>query len=179
MSSEVTACKSCGFAAIGSLDRSQRRTSAWGVTLFDRLVADGRMPRPRRVDGRLIWLRAEIERAFEELPYDGSPRMRLRMQKTASRRYWPEGSVRVRLKHITQDREPLRQRSDLFQSPRQAKDPPREPVGTAAFMEEYRCAEVGIPYAQLTSKPAAPIALVKDDTLEWLCNSITIGLRGR
>lgn len=44
-----------------------------GVTLFDRLVADGRMPRPRRIDGRLIWIRTEIEKALAELPYDGAP----------------------------------------------------------------------------------------------------------
>jgi len=44
-----------------------------GVTLFDRLVSDGRMPRPRRIDGRLVWVRAEVERALNDLPYDGAP----------------------------------------------------------------------------------------------------------
>lgn len=74
MSSEATACKSCGFAAIGLSRPLAAAYVGMGVTLFDRLVADGRMPRPRRVDGRLIWLRAEVERALEELPYDGAPR---------------------------------------------------------------------------------------------------------
>jgi hypothetical protein len=32
------------------------------------MVADGRMPRPKRVDGRVIWDRLKIEAAFTDLP---------------------------------------------------------------------------------------------------------------
>lgn len=39
-----------------------------GVTKFDEMVADGRMPRPKRVDGRVIWDRLRIEAAFSDLP---------------------------------------------------------------------------------------------------------------
>ncbi len=39
-----------------------------GTTLFDKLVADGRMPKPRRADGRVIWDREELDRAFSALP---------------------------------------------------------------------------------------------------------------
>lgn len=39
-----------------------------GVTKFDEMVADGRMPRPKRVDGRVIWDRLKIEAAFSDLP---------------------------------------------------------------------------------------------------------------
>lgn len=42
-----------------------------GVTKFDEMVSDGRMPRPKRVDGRVIWDRIRIEAAFSDLPEDG------------------------------------------------------------------------------------------------------------
>ena len=39
-----------------------------GASLFDRLVSDGRMPRPKRVDGRVIWDRVILDLAFSDLP---------------------------------------------------------------------------------------------------------------
>lgn len=39
-----------------------------GVTKFDEMVSDGRMPRPKRIDGRVIWDRLKIEAAFTDLP---------------------------------------------------------------------------------------------------------------
>jgi predicted DNA-binding transcriptional regulator AlpA len=39
-----------------------------GTTKFDEMVGDGRMPRPKRVDGRVIWDRLKIEAAFSDLP---------------------------------------------------------------------------------------------------------------
>lgn len=41
-----------------------------GNTKFDEMVADGRMPRPKRVDGRVIWDRLKLEAAFSDLPDD-------------------------------------------------------------------------------------------------------------
>lgn len=41
-----------------------------GNTKFDEMVSDGRMPRPKRVDGRVIWDRLRIEAAFSDLPDD-------------------------------------------------------------------------------------------------------------
>lgn len=41
-----------------------------GVTKFDQMVADGRMPRPKRIDGRVVWDRLKIEVAFTDLPDD-------------------------------------------------------------------------------------------------------------
>jgi excisionase family DNA binding protein len=41
-----------------------------GVTKFDEMVSDGRMPRPKRVDGRVIWDRLRVEAAFTDLPDD-------------------------------------------------------------------------------------------------------------
>jgi predicted DNA-binding transcriptional regulator AlpA len=35
-----------------------------GVTKFDELVADGRMPQPKRIDGRKVWDRMQVDAAF-------------------------------------------------------------------------------------------------------------------
>ena len=44
-----------------------------GVTKFDEMVADGRMPSPKRIDGRLVWDRIKLDEAFETLDdYAGS-----------------------------------------------------------------------------------------------------------
>lgn len=40
-----------------------------GPTLFDEMVADGRMPKPRRFNNRVIWDRLELDAAFAEAPY--------------------------------------------------------------------------------------------------------------
>jgi predicted DNA-binding transcriptional regulator AlpA len=55
--------------------RGMRREAAaayigLGVTKFDELVADGRMPKPKRVDGCVIWDRFQLEAAFTDLPDD-------------------------------------------------------------------------------------------------------------
>lgn len=60
----------------GSLPRGLRRPEAaayvgLGETKFDELVNDGRMPRPKRVDGRVVWDRRALDAAFDALPDDG------------------------------------------------------------------------------------------------------------
>lgn len=37
---------------------------------FDECVIDGRMPRPRRIDGVKVWDRRDLDLAFDRLPYD-------------------------------------------------------------------------------------------------------------
>jgi predicted DNA-binding transcriptional regulator AlpA len=37
---------------------------------FDALVLDGRMPRPKRINTRVIWDRRKLEEAFDCLPTD-------------------------------------------------------------------------------------------------------------
>lgn len=39
-----------------------------GVTKFDQLVADGRMPRPKMIDGRRVWDRLRLDSCFAALP---------------------------------------------------------------------------------------------------------------
>jgi predicted DNA-binding transcriptional regulator AlpA len=41
-------------------------------TKFDQLVADGRLPPPRRIDGRKVWFRPDVDLAFAALPADTS-----------------------------------------------------------------------------------------------------------
>jgi len=41
-----------------------------GVTKFDELVADGRMPAPRLIDTRKVWDRLELDQYFAALPAD-------------------------------------------------------------------------------------------------------------
>lgn len=42
-----------------------------GTTKFDEMVAEGRMPKPKRIGRRVIWDRYALDRAFEALPDDG------------------------------------------------------------------------------------------------------------
>jgi predicted DNA-binding transcriptional regulator AlpA len=45
-----------------------------GPTKFDEMVAVGRMPKPKRVDHRVIWDRLKIDAAFAALGEDGLPK---------------------------------------------------------------------------------------------------------
>ena len=38
-----------------------------GATKFDEMVSDGRMPRPKRIDGRTVWDRIRLDEAFDTL----------------------------------------------------------------------------------------------------------------
>ncbi|MCZ7859865.1 hypothetical protein O9X98_00465 [Agrobacterium salinitolerans] len=39
-----------------------------GTTKFDQMVKDGRMPKPKRIDGRTVWDRIKLDEAFTRLP---------------------------------------------------------------------------------------------------------------
>lgn len=41
------------------------------VGTFDKMVADGRMPVPKRIDARKVWDKIALDMAFEALPEDG------------------------------------------------------------------------------------------------------------
>lgn len=53
-----------------SRDESARYIGV-GSTKFDELVKDGRMPKPKRLDGRAVWDRVALDMAFTDLPEDG------------------------------------------------------------------------------------------------------------
>ena len=38
-----------------------------GVTKFDEMVSDGRMPKPKKIDGRVVWDRVLLDEKFEAL----------------------------------------------------------------------------------------------------------------
>lgn len=63
---------------MGSLPRGLGRVQSAeyiGIspTKFDELVKDGRMPKPKRIDARVIWDRLQLDAAFAALPdNDGS-----------------------------------------------------------------------------------------------------------
>jgi hypothetical protein len=40
---------------------------------FDQMLADGRMPGPRRVDARRLWDIRDLDLAFEALPKEDAP----------------------------------------------------------------------------------------------------------
>jgi hypothetical protein len=42
-----------------------------GVTLFDMMVADGRMPKPKMANTRKVWHRGQLDVAFASLPEEG------------------------------------------------------------------------------------------------------------
>ncbi len=39
-----------------------------GITKFDEMVADGRMPGPKLIDRRKVWDKDALDSAFDELP---------------------------------------------------------------------------------------------------------------
>ncbi|HEY3909477.1 MAG TPA: hypothetical protein VGM07_06260 [Stellaceae bacterium] len=44
-----------------------------GTTKFDEMVADGRMPGRKRIDGRTVWDRIALDAAFAALDDQGAP----------------------------------------------------------------------------------------------------------
>jgi hypothetical protein len=54
----------------------RRETAAWytgfSATKFDELVADGRMPKGKAVDGCVLWDRFQLDEAFTELMTGGA-----------------------------------------------------------------------------------------------------------
>jgi predicted DNA-binding transcriptional regulator AlpA len=37
------------------------------ITKFDEMVSDGRMPKPKRIDSRVVWDRLRLDAAFSDL----------------------------------------------------------------------------------------------------------------
>lgn len=57
-----------------------------GSTKFDEMVADGRMPRGRKVDGRVVWDRLRLDAAFSDLPEHGGNKITALLDRTAQSR---------------------------------------------------------------------------------------------
>lgn len=41
-------------------------------SMFDIMVDDGRMPKPKRINTRTVWDRRQLDKAFEALPGEGA-----------------------------------------------------------------------------------------------------------
>ncbi len=39
-----------------------------GASKFDAMVSDGRMPKPKKIDGRRVWDVRSLDRSFDALP---------------------------------------------------------------------------------------------------------------
>jgi predicted DNA-binding transcriptional regulator AlpA len=76
------------FPQLCSRGLSRTQASAYiGIssTKFDEMVADGRMPRPKHVDKRVIWDRHQLDQSFEALGED-----RCEDEIAAAKRRWDE-----------------------------------------------------------------------------------------
>lgn len=60
-----------GIAPRGFNRREAAAYIGIGETKFDEMVADKRMPPPKRIDGRVVWDRLALDAAFDALPDDG------------------------------------------------------------------------------------------------------------
>lgn len=56
------------YAPRGLCREEASRYIGVGSTKFDEMVKDGRMPKPKRVDGRTVWDRIALDAAFTDLP---------------------------------------------------------------------------------------------------------------
>lgn len=57
---------------------SREEAARWvglGTSKFDELVAAGRLPKPKRIDGRVVWDRLKVDAAFSELGEDEGNRI--------------------------------------------------------------------------------------------------------
>ncbi len=58
-------CPPCGLSRVQSA-----AYVGTGATLFDEMVKDGRMPKPKRINSLTVWDRLALQEAFVALPSD-------------------------------------------------------------------------------------------------------------
>src|SRR4051812_3575622 len=68
--SEIMKSDTISYPPRGLSREEAARYVGVGITKFDQMVSDRRMPKPKKVDGRVIWDRLKLEAAFAELPGD-------------------------------------------------------------------------------------------------------------
>lgn len=51
--------------------RAPRNRVNFTPRLFDELVKDGRMPKPKKINSRLVWDHLRLDEAFTALPEEG------------------------------------------------------------------------------------------------------------
>lgn len=68
----MTGPDTLAYPPLGLSREEAARYVGVGTTTFDRLVDEGRMPRPVRVGKRAIWDRVKLEAAFAALDDEGA-----------------------------------------------------------------------------------------------------------
>ena len=58
----------CTYAPRGLSREEAARYVGVGVSLFDEMVADGRMPKPKSINRRIVWDRFALDAHFSDLP---------------------------------------------------------------------------------------------------------------
>lgn len=74
MTSKAAAAAELARAGLEPRGLSREQAAAYigvGAVKFDAMVDDGRMPRPKRIDGRRVWDRRQLDTAFAALPDEG------------------------------------------------------------------------------------------------------------
>jgi predicted DNA-binding transcriptional regulator AlpA len=56
-----------------------------GATLFDELIAEGKMPKPKQLHNRFVWDRVELDLAFSSMPEKNS-KVQEALQRARARR---------------------------------------------------------------------------------------------
>ena len=64
----MTRLDSFSYAPRGMSRDEAARYVGVGTTKFDEMVVDGRMPKPKKIDGRVVWDRLRVDAAFTDLP---------------------------------------------------------------------------------------------------------------
>lgn len=59
------------FVPLGLGEHDAAESIGISSSKFRQLVDDGRMPKPRKIDGRRVWDVDELRAAFKSLPRDG------------------------------------------------------------------------------------------------------------
>ncbi len=67
----MTRADPIAYAPRGLSREEAARYVGVGSTKFDEMVKDGRMPKPKRLDGRTVWDRMALDLAFTDLPEEG------------------------------------------------------------------------------------------------------------
>lgn len=57
-----------------------------GASKFDQMVADRRMPKPKRIDGRVVWDRVQLDVYFSDLPSEVMNRVDELLAKATARK---------------------------------------------------------------------------------------------
>lgn len=73
MSSKASAFANLARSGLEPRGLSREQAAAYvgiGAALFDRMVGDGRMPRAKKIDGRRVWDRRQLDASFAQLPHE-------------------------------------------------------------------------------------------------------------